>query len=293
MKLGPHTSVVLLAGGEGRRFAPLSTPEHPKQFLRLFGTRSLLQDTVARFADVIPMDRIWLTTNHRYVTLSHVHLPALPPENILAEPCKKNTAPAIALAAYRLYQRDPKAIMIVLPADHLILQPTPFMDAIAHAEAMAQRDDLLLTLGIKPDRPATEYGYIEQGEPLSARAFLVKRFVEKPPPERAIAYLASGHFYWNSGMFIWSARRLLAEMAQYLPEMYRAVKMAPTPEAFFATAAPVSIDYGLMEHSERVATIPVECGWNDIGSWESVHRLVTEEGLQVNADVTPYLEQYA
>lgn len=302
MTFSPHTYCVLMCGGEGTRFAPLSTPDRPKQFLRLFGNRSLLQETLERCAGLLPAERVFASTNARYVSLIQEHLPQLPLGNIIAEPQKKNTAPALALAAAILAKRDPEALMIALPADHMIVNLPAFHQALRIAERVALEGDYLVTLGIRPDRPATEYGYIKGGVPLSASASLVERFVEKPDHDRAVAYLAGGHYYWNSGMFIWRTQRLLTEIATHLPDLHRALTTLTGHDvalhgadsridAYFAAAPDISIDYGVMERSTRVAMIPVECGWSDVGSWEGLREFVQREGLAVAPEVRPFLAQ--
>jgi mannose-1-phosphate guanylyltransferase/mannose-6-phosphate isomerase len=293
MVLGSSTYVVLLAGGEGTRFAPLSTPECPKQFLRLFGDESLMQTTVNRFASLTKPERIFVTTNDRYRDLTRAHLPQIPEANILGEPLKKNTAPPLARAAQHLVDLHPEAVMVVLPADHIILDPPTFLEAIRYAEELAMAQDLLITLGIKPDRPAEEYGYIERGDPISSRAFHLRRFVEKPDHEHATAYLASGHFYWNSGMFVWRAARLLDELQQHAPVLHAALAQSTDSSQFFAAAPSISIDYAVMEHTQRAATIPVDCGWNDVGGWPSLRLLVERSDLALNPDVHALLDVHA
>lgn len=292
MPCGPDTYLVMLAGGEGTRFAPLSTPEHPKQFLQLFGPDSMVQSTYARFAGLIPPERVYVTTNTRYLPLIAQHLPGIPAANIIGEPCKKNTAPALVLAAAQLCQRDPDAIMICAPSDQMVARLAPFLDAIGVAVTIARTEDYLVTLGITPDRPAVEYGYIERDLSLSAAAFLVKRFVEKPDRDTALAYLASGRFYWNSGIFIWRAAKLLAETKIHAPELARALEqytLHGDRDRFFAEAPNISIDYCVMERSRRVATVPVQCGWSDVGSWEGLRDFVQREGVAVTPEIAPYL----
>ncbi len=297
MRCGPHTYLLVLAGGEGVRFAPLSTPEHPKQFLQLVGDRSMIQHTVDRFADVIPHERIWVSTNHRYLPLIRDHLPDISAAHILAETEKKNTAPALALAAHALWQHDPRAILVAVPADHMITKPAAFHEAIVLAEQIASTQDCLVTLGVPPNRPATEYGYIERDVPMSARAFLVKRFVEKPDASRATAYLASGHFYWNSGIFVWTAQRFLAEVAAHLPQLAEILPTTTTPihdaRDFFRAAPSISVDYGILEKSSRVAVIPMDCGWSDVGSWQSLRLLAEETQLPLAPNIRTLIAQYA
>ncbi|MBI2346272.1 MAG: mannose-1-phosphate guanylyltransferase [Deltaproteobacteria bacterium] len=292
MELGNHTYAVLLAGGEGVRFHPLSTPDRPKQFLPVFGDRSLLQQTVDRLAGCIPLSRVLVTTNLRYESLVADQLPGIPPANLLLETAKRNTAPAIALAAHLLCARDPEAVMVALPADHMVLDRSAFYDTMAAAVDVAVRGHLLVTLGITPDRPATEYGYIQHGAPVPVArqpTYRVARFVEKPDAATATRFLAEGGYYWNSGMFIWEAATILAEIRRCLPRLAATVGR---PD-FFTRAEAVSIDYGVMERSDHAAVIPSDFGWSDVGSWEGLKALVEREGLSVHADVQRYLDTLA
>lgn len=292
VELGSHIYAVILAGGEGVRFAPLSTPERPKQFLTIFGDRTLLQHTVDRFKGVIPPQRIMVTTNVRYEAMVREQLPGVPAANILLETAKRNTAPAIALAAHLLRARDPEAVMIVLPADHIIFDRHDFLECLGTAVDLAVRERALVTLGIAPTMPSTAYGYIQHGEavPDAARpAYRVARFVEKPNVETAERYCADGGYYWNSGMFIWQAETILEEVEKYLPRMAAGLGR---PD-FFSRADAISIDYSVMERSDRVLTIPCDFGWSDIGSWDSLRALVEREGLDLHPDVKRHLDALA
>lgn len=292
MNLGQHIYAVILAGGEGTRFAPLSTPDLPKQFMTILDGRTLVQQTVDRLKGFIAPPQIVVTTNLRYEALVRDQLPGIPAANIVLETAKRNTAPAIALAAHLLRARDPEAVMVVLPADHVILDRAEFCAALRVAVDLAVREHVLVTLGMTPTRASVDYGYIQRGDPLlqtGRPAFRVARFVEKPDAATAERYCAVGGYYWNSGMFIWEATTLLAEIAQHLPQMAAALGR---PD-FFSRAEAISIDYGLMERSERAVTIPCDFGWSDIGSWESLRALVAQEDLPLHPDVRRYLDTLA
>lgn len=281
---------LILAGGGGTRLWPLSRRERPKQFLTEFETtgsgRSLIAETAARLGPVIPAARLWVVAGRRHVDPIRTHLPELPRAHLVVEPAAKNTAPAIGLACAAIAAEDPAAIVAVLPSDHAIHKPERLRALLTAAGTLAAERKMLVTLGIVPDRPATGYGYIEQGDPLgrvvSAEAFRVKRFVEKPDAARAAQMLASGNFLWNSGMFIWRAADLLEEIARFLPELGKglkdyaaasAAKRDEVAERVFATAPSISIDYAIMEKSDRVAVLPADMGWDDIGSFRSLSRV--------------------
>jgi mannose-1-phosphate guanylyltransferase len=277
-----------MAGGSGTRFWPRSTQAQPKQFLKLFGERTMLQSTVDRILPVVPSDRIWIVTNDRYVDLVSEQLPGVPKANIIGEPVAKNTAPCVALAAALIREQDPSATMVVLPADHLISQPERFRSILQTAAAKAEQQETLVTIGIKPDRPETGYGYIEfdkdDGESIEGNE--VKRviqFREKPDEETAREFIDSGNFLWNSGMFIWRISTILNEFRRHQPEIYEQVEQL-TPaiatdhqkkavNAFYHGCPSISIDYGIMEHAETVYVVPGEFGWNDVGSWRAVYDL--------------------
>jgi mannose-1-phosphate guanylyltransferase len=212
-----------MAGGEGTRFAPLSTPERPKQFLNMVGSETFIQQTRRRVAELVEPENIYVATNERYVGFVRNQLSDIPDGNIIPEPVKRNTAPCIAYSARLIQSRDPEAVIVVLPSDHVILEPQQFVVAVGRAVRVAVDNKKLVTLGITPKWPATEYGYIK-AETLIGRsgtgAFSVKRFVEKPDLLTARRYIQEGGFYWNSGMFIWTAENLLTEVAAHLPEMH-------------------------------------------------------------------------
>ncbi len=285
VRSAPHLHAVILAGGSGTRLWPLSTRDHPKQFLSVGGGASLLQQTWARLASWVPETNGWVVCGQGHVAGVRQHLPRLPPSQILAEPEAKNTAAAIALAALHLLSRDPAAIMAVLPADHYIPEADwpAFRENLEAAAALAEGKRMLLTLGIKPNEAATGYGYIERGEGVggdSAKAFRVRAFHEKPDPATARRYAADPNFFWNSGMFIWKAGVFLEELQKHRPKTFEALESLrpflgkseyPRKAAeIFSSIENISVDYAVMERSEQVAVIPAAFGWDDVGALTSL-----------------------
>ena len=284
------TYAVIMAGGIGSRFWPQSRQERPKQFLQVFGEATLIQNTVARLQGLVPAERCLVVTNRRYAEQTAEQLPAVPPENVLAEPIARNTAPCIAYAAAKLLARDPDATMIVLPADHLIRNVRRFHEVLAVAVGKAQEPGALVTIGINPTHPETGYGYIqfdasEAGDngADAPRAFPVRTFAEKPDLATAERFLDSGDFLWNSGMFAWRADTIMEQFRQHLPDAHAAFEpvqravgtereAAAVAEAY-AESPRISIDYGVMERAERVYVVPGSFGWNDVGDWRAVYDL--------------------
>lgn len=274
----------VLAGGSGTRFWPKSRVNTPKQFLILQGTQSLLQHTVSRIEPLVPASRI------QVVTASHLHqqtlqqLPALVPQNILSEPIGRNTSAAIGLAAIHLVARHPDALMVVLPADHVIPDRLAFCSSVRQAAQVAQHHNILMTLGVHPTYPATGYGYLEAGDTLltpdAAAAYRVAQFSEKPPADVAARYMTSGRHYWNCGIFVWRAATILEAITTYLPDLWqglqaymavlRAGANADTLFHHYARLPNISIDYGILERSSRVGVLPVTFAWSDVGSWRSL-----------------------
>ncbi len=279
---------VIMAGGSGTRFWPQSTKALPKQFLNLFGKGTMIQNTAERIKDIIPQERIMVVTNESYVSIVKEQLPKVPAENIVGEPVAKNTAPCVAIAAELLFKKDPNAVMVVLPADHHITEPEKYNDILQAAILKAESGDHLVTIGIKPSRPETGFGYIHAIESSKEivdekDVYSVKAFTEKPDEITAQKFLKSGDYFWNSGMFIWKASTVLKEIEKQLPEMYEEVKSA-SPELYESTHAAaikdfyyacesISIDYGIMENAGSVSVVPGEFGWNDVGSWTAVYEL--------------------
>lgn len=279
---------VIMAGGSGTRFWPRSTKAHPKQFLNLFGDRTMLQTTVDRIRPIIPDERVWVITNDRYTDLVAEQLPDVPKSNIVGEPVAKNTAPCVALAAALLHRQDPEATMVVLPADHQITQPERFRSIIQTAAAKAEQQEALVTIGIEPTRPETGYGYIEydqkSGETLKENEVKkVKQFREKPDEDTARSFINSGNFLWNSGMFIWQASTILRQFEQHQPKIFEQVEtfesllsngsQKQAVDTFYHGCPSISIDYGIMEHAHTVFVVPGAFGWSDVGSWRAVYDL--------------------
>jgi mannose-1-phosphate guanylyltransferase len=280
--------IVILAGGSGTRFWPLSRTVRPKQLISITGDRSMLQRTVERVLPLKPK-RILIITNSVQAEETERQLAHYRkiPIDVIAEPAAKNTAPAIGLAATIIAAHDPEGVMVVLPADHFIKDEQALQQTLVDA-AQAARKGYLVTLGIMPSRPETGYGYIEADMELRGSGpFPVRRFVEKPPLDEAVRYLDAGNYFWNSGMFIWRADTILAEMRAYLPELLASLsritftndvwELSDLDEqiaAVYGSVASVSIDYGIMEKSSRVQVVPVEMGWSDVGSWSSLPEVV-------------------
>lgn len=273
-----------MAGGAGTRFWPLSTESRPKQFLSLFGQRSLLQLSHDRVAGLVPPERILVLTNQRFVPLVRQQLPELPQQNIIGEPMRRDTAAAVALAALLARHRFGNPVMAVLTADHLIEPVELFQRTlISAARAAAADDGVLYTFGIQPTYPATGYGYLERGEAVPGAGgdgvshYALARFQEKPPRELAEKYLTSGRFYWNSGMFVWQNAAILAELQRQLPGHLAALEpalahdrgpgWAEALERAFEPLQKESIDFGVMEKAERVRCVASTFEWSDVGGW--------------------------
>lgn len=275
---------VIMGGGIGSRFWPFSRKTMPKQFLDFFGTgRSLLQQTFDRFNKIIPTENILIVTNAIYADLVKEQLPELAPKQILLEPARRNTAPCIAWASYHIRSLNPNANIVVAPSDHLILKEGEFLAAIEKGLDFVSKYDKLLTLGIKPNRPETGYGYIQIAEQEGDNFYKVKTFTEKPELELAKVFVESGEFYWNSGLFMWNVNTIIKAGEALLPEL--ASKLAPgkdvygTPEekAFieenFPACPNVSIDFGIMEKADNVYVSLGDFGWSDLGTWGSLYDL--------------------
>ncbi|MET0341751.1 MAG: mannose-1-phosphate guanylyltransferase [Polyangiales bacterium] len=278
---------VIMAGGSGTRFWPLSRALRPKQLLPLGGGQSsLLRETLRRIESLIPPERTLVVTSEALAAQTRAELPELPPENILAEPVGRNTAPCVGWAASVVARTAPDAVLAVLPADHDIADQRGFLRVLELAIESARSGDMV-TVGIKPTRPETGYGYVELGEELSPQVFRARRFVEKPDELRARQFLAAGRFLWNSGMFFFRADTLLGNVRQHLPGLGDALRSydeaakrgeeAELVRATYATLPDVSIDHGVMEKAARVAVVPGDFGWSDVGSWTSAWELASHD----------------
>ncbi|MFA5289306.1 MAG: mannose-1-phosphate guanylyltransferase [Bacteroidales bacterium] len=278
---------IIMAGGIGSRFWPLSRNAMPKQFLDILGLgRSFLQLTYERFLKIIPSERILVVTSEQYKDLVNKQLPSIPEGNILSEPTRRNTAPCIAYATYKLLKTDPQAIVVVAPSDHLITGEEDFLGTIRCALQLAAEKDVLITLGIQPTRPETGYGYIQavKNEPITIGnhlAYPVKTFTEKPNSDLAGILVDSGEFYWNSGIFVWSLASIAHQMEHWLPEVSlpfrNGLSLYNTPheekfiEKVYEEIRNVSIDYGVMEKAKNTYVFSATFGWSDLGSWESIY----------------------
>ncbi|MGC8659761.1 MAG: mannose-1-phosphate guanylyltransferase [Desulfomonilaceae bacterium] len=275
---------VIMAGGSGVRFWPQSRRHRPKQLLKIVGEKTMIRATVDRVSPVTPYDRIMVVTGAHHAEKIRMQIPEIPNDLIVTEPVGRNTAPCIALAAYRLAKIDSDAVMLVLPADHLITKEDEFRSTIEAVSKIAAETGELLTFGVIPDRPETGYGYIHVGEMVvefdGLKAYRVQRFVEKPDIKTAQSYLKIGDYLWNSGMFIWKVSSIIKAIERYLPVIAKAMeKLYPvlnTPEEnallveTYEDLPEISIDYGVLERADNVLVIPIDVGWNDVGSWTSL-----------------------
>ncbi len=287
---------VIMAGGAGTRFWPASRRHLPKQLLPLAGDRTMIQATVDRLSGLVSAEQVLIVTNEALKDAIAEQLPEVPPQAILGEPCKRDTAPCVALAAGLIARRDPDAIMVVLPADHVIRPTDAFQAAIRDAVAIVQRHpEALVTFGIPPTYPATGYGYIERGELLgesrpNGQAYRVARFREKPTLDVARQYLEAGNFYWNAGIFVWRAETILRALREYEPEIMERIEAivaradaADFDTVFrenFAAIQGKSIDFAVMERYPEVVVLPAIFEWDDVGNWQSLARTrgVNEDG---------------
>ncbi len=274
---------VIMGGGIGSRFWPFSRTTFPKQFLDFFGTgRSLLQQTFDRFNQIIPTENILIVTNAIYADLVKAQLPDIKPEQILLEPTRRNTAPCIAWASYHIKALNPNANIVVAPSDHLILKESEFLLAVEKGLDFVDLSDKLLTLGIKPNKPETGYGYIQIAEKEKENFYKVKTFTEKPELELAKVFIESGEFYWNSGIFIWNVKTIIKAIEELLPELSENLAVegiygTPQEQAFIDTNFPscpnVSVDFGIMEKTDNVYVTLGDFGWSDLGTWGSLYDL--------------------
>jgi mannose-1-phosphate guanylyltransferase len=279
--MNKHHYVAIMAGGIGSRFWPMSRSNYPKQFLDILNTgQTLIQQTFSRYKKVVPLENIYIVTSREYVPVVKKQLPELPEENILAEPSRKNTATCIAYIAFKLFQKDPKALMMAAPADNLIPDTDHFAQTANKALEFVDNVNALVTIGIKPTSPNTGYGYIQHDGPeVVPGVHKVKTFIEKPNLDLAKTFLASGDFLWNAGIFIWKVKNILTAFEKFLPEIYEVFAAEKdkfnTPEEtaavekIYPQCTSISIDFGIMENADNVYVIPASFAWSDLGTWNS------------------------
>jgi mannose-1-phosphate guanylyltransferase len=293
---------IIMAGGSGTRFWPKSRRDRPKQLLQLFGERTMLQQTVDRIKPLIPSEQIVIVTGADQAKGTREQLPELKAENIVAEPCPRDTAPCVGLAAWIVRKQDPEGIMVVIPADHVVEPAEAFLATVRAAVAVIEEDPTtLITFGIKPTRPETGYGYIERGERLETRDGIavnrVVQFREKPDRETALRFLAAGNFAWNSGIFLWKARTILDELNRHRPQLAAALARigdalgTPAERDVIAREYPrmerAPIDKAVMEKAANVRVLEVIYNWNDVGDWRSLAELLPQDahGNSTQGDV--------
>jgi mannose-1-phosphate guanylyltransferase len=286
--------VVIMAGGVGTRFWPFSRNNYPKQFHDVLGTgQTLLQQTASRFEGICLPENIFVATNAEYYDLVKAQLPYLIDQQILLEPCRRNTAPCIAYACYKITSNNPNANIIVAPADHIILKEEAFKERILTALEVAQNNDVLVTLGIKPSRPDTGYGYI-QFEEGNNEAKKVRQFTEKPVAALAQQFVESGEYVWNAGIFVWSGKSICNVFEKYLPDMahffsgledsYFGDTEQSVINMYYQDMESISIDFGIMEKADNVHVILSEFGWSDLGTWRSLYEVSDKDEAQNTID---------
>lgn len=280
-EMNKHHYVAIMAGGIGSRFWPMSRTDMPKQFLDILGTgKTLIQQTYERYSKLVPAENIYIVTAKEYVDIVKKQLPDFSEENIIAEPSRKSTAPCIAYIAFKLLNKDPKAVMVAAPADNLVLETDEFIKTAKKALSFVESVNALVTIGIKPTYPNTGYGYIQhETKEAAPDIYKVKTFTEKPNLELAETFIASGDFLWNAGIFIWKVKNILAAMEKHLPEIYDVFVAEKnkfnTPqekeavEEIYPQCTNISIDFGVMEKADNVYLIPASFGWSDLGTWNS------------------------
>ncbi len=295
---------VILAGGKGRRLWPCSRERQPKQFVDFFSTgRTLLQETFDRVKNFIPLENIYVSTNHEYAHFVVEQLPELPKENVLSEPIFRNTAPSVAWATYRIYHRDENARMMVIPSDHTVIHEDRFSDNMLRGMDMVDSFDHILTMGVKPTRPETGYGYIQKGDPTDTEhIYKVKSFTEKPDAEFAKLFMESGEFLWNTGIYIANVQHMRLCLHKIFPAVFRILEAREERvsledelifiEEKFSSYPNISIDYGLLDNNEDVCVMESDFGWADLGMWHSIYDTKKKvEGDNVVIDTDVILEE--
>ena len=301
-----NNHLVIMAGGVGSRFWPMSTAECPKQFIDVLGTgKTLLQLTVERFGNLVAPENIWVVTNERYADIVAQQLPDMPRTNILCEPCRRNTAPCIAYVSWRIKKKDPKANIVVTPSDHIVMNVQEFQRIITDCMKFTSDTDAIVTLGMKPTRPETGYGYIQAnlGAPSlrNKGIFRVDSFREKPDLQTAQEYISHNNYFWNAGIFIWNVNTIVNAFRMYQPKLAKIFEsMMPvygTEEEQaainekFPTCENISVDYAIMEKAEEIFVCPADFGWSDLGTWGSLQTHLKHD-LYGNAAIGPDVQLF-
>lgn len=279
---------IIMAGGRGERFWPLSTEAKPKPFLRFMGDKTLFQATVERLGHFISEDRLLPVLAEQHLALAREQVPHIPERNYIVEPIGRDTAACLGLASLYLEQMDPTAVMLVLPADHYIQDEGEFISCLKTSIAFLSRENRIVTIGIRPTRPEVGYGYIEAGSELAPGVDRVTRFVEKPSIAKAREYVAKPNYYWNSGMFIWRNNLIQSLLSRFMPDHWRVldkirqsigtVREKATVEREYEKLEKISIDHGVLEKTEDIAVVPAKFRWDDIGNWAALTRLGAVDG---------------
>ena len=281
-----NNHLVIMAGGVGSRFWPMSTAEKPKQFIDVLGVgKTLIQLTVERFGDLVAPENVWVVTNQKYAPIVEEQLPNIPKTNILCEPCRRNTAPCIAYVSWRIKSNDPKANIVVTPSDHIVVDTAEFQRVIKECMRFTSETDAIVTLGMKPNRPETGYGYIQADLSTSSlrnkEIYRVDSFREKPDLKTAQEYIKKNYYFWNAGIFIWNINTIVNAFRIYQPTMakifesmlsvYGTEKEQALIDERFPECENISVDYAIMEKAEEIFVCPADFGWSDLGTWGSLH----------------------
>lgn len=277
-----------MAGGVGSRFWPMSTPECPKQFIDVLGIgKSLLQLTVERFKGSVPMSNVWIVTSVHYLYMVRRQLPAVPEEQILLEPCMRNTAPCIAYVTWKIYKKYPDANIVVSPADHIVIDTSEFSNVIRKGLDFVRADNNILTLGMMPTRPETGYGYIKSTEKFFGQPIKVDKFKEKPDLQTAQRYVSEGNYYWNAGIFFWNISTLMTAMRLNAPDLadifdrlspyFYTQQEQEMVNEMFPQCRSISVDYAIMEKADNAYVLPASFGWSDLGTWGSLHQQLSHD----------------
>ena len=298
--------LVIMAGGVGSRFWPMSTTERPKQFIDVLGVgRSLLQLTFDRFEGICAPENVWVVTNQKYFELVKEQLPEVPVGNILCEPCRRNTAPCIAYVSWRIKSQDPKANIVVTPSDHIVADEVEFRRVVKSCLKFTGETDAIITLGMKPNRPETGYGYIQAdlstSSPRNKEIYRVDKFREKPDLETAQSYIQQNNFFWNAGIFIWSVSTIVNAFRVYQPalskiferllDVYGTDKEQEMIDKLYPECENISVDYAIMEKAEEIFVCPADFGWSDLGTWGSL-LAQTKRDLYGNSCIGPNITMF-